>query len=407
VARWLSALAFLALLWLPSSSWGQLLIGPGSSAAQGCGSHCLMAVNGDSYAGGTWVDWRAGRVVTNTDAAQDAATVWRGTNSIGFDAAADQLSVPDSADWAATGDFCESVWLYADPPATGTATIWQQDGARVVGVSSSQWVQVAPQLGAETYIYSLAVLDGVIYGGTGPGGRLYRWDGVDEWVQVAPQLGAEQYIRSLAVLDGSIYGGTSTGGRLYRWDGVDEWVQVAPQLGAETYIYSLAVLDGVIYGGTYPGGRLYRWDGVDEWVQVAPQLGGEQCIYSLAVLDGVIYGGTYPGGRLAEYYHAGTVTATYTLADASTVALHGGTLTGAAWQQVEVCRSGGTAYLYVDGELVDTAAAVGALANPAAPLTLGAAGTTLIGSYDEWVMTSDGWAWTRTHSPGRCVGRRC
>jgi hypothetical protein len=365
VARWLSALAFLTLLWLPSSSWGQLLIGAGASAAQGCGSHCLMSVNGDSYAGGTWVDWRAGRVVTNTDAAQDAVTVWRGTNSIGFDAAADQLSVPDSEDWAATGDFCESVWLYADPPATGTATIWQQDGARVVGVSSSQWVQVAPQLGAETYIYSLAVLDGVIYGGTGPGGRLYRWDGVDEWVQVAPQLGAEQYIRSLAVLDGSIY------------------------------------------GGTYPGGRLYRWDGVDEWVQVAPQLGGEQCIYSLAVLDGVIYGGTYPGGRLAEYYHAGTVTATYTLADASTVALHGGTLTGAAWQQVEVCRSGGTAYLYVDGELVDTAAAVGALANPAAPLTLGAAGTTLIGSYDEWVMTSDGWAWTRTHSPGRCVGRRC
>ena len=322
MARTLLTVALLALLANPSAQ-AQTIIGGGASASQGCGSHCLMAVNGDSYAAGTFIDWKAGRVVTTTDAAQDAVTVWRGTHSIGMDAVADELSVPDSADWAAAGDFCESVWVYASPPATGTGTIWQQAGARTVGAFA--------------------------------------------------------------------------GG----------WAQQAAQLDSETRIYSLAVLDGEIYGGTYPGGRLFRWNGSDAWTQVAAQLDSQQYIYSLAVLDGEIYGGTDSGGRLFGYYPAGTVTATYTLADASTASLHGGVLTGAAWQQVEVCRSGGTLYLYVDGVLEDTATAAGALANAAAPLTLGAAGTTLVGSYDEWVMTSGGWAWTRTHSPGRCVGRRC
>jgi hypothetical protein len=364
MARTLLTVALLALLANPSAQ-AQTIIGGGASASQGCGSHCLMAVNGDSYAAGTFIDWKAGRVVTTTDAAQDAVTVWRGTHSIGMDAVADELSVPDSADWAAAGDFCESVWVYASPPATGTGTIWQQAGARTVGAFAGGWAQQAAQLDSETRIYSLAVLDGEIYGGTGSGGRLFRWNGSDAWTQVAAQL------------------------------------------DSETRIYSLAVLDGEIYGGTYPGGRLFRWNGSDAWTQVAAQLDSQQYIYSLAVLDGEIYGGTDSGGRLFGYYPAGTVTATYTLADASTASLHGGVLTGAAWQQVEVCRSGGTLYLYVDGVLEDTATAAGALANAAAPLTLGAAGTTLVGSYDEWVMTSGGWAWTRTHSPGRCVGRRC
>jgi len=167
------------------------------------------------------------------------------------------------------------------------------------------WVLVAPRAGGtETYIYSLAVLNGKIYGGTIPNGRLYEWNGVNAWVLVAPQAGgSETGIRSLAVLNGKIYGGTTPNGRLYEWNGVNAWVLVAPRAGGtETYIYSLAVLNGKIYGGTIPNGRLYEWNGVDAWVLVAPQAGGsESYILSLAVLNGKIYGGTYPNGRLYEW----------------------------------------------------------------------------------------------------------
>jgi len=163
------------------------------------------------------------------------------------------------------------------------------------------WTEAAPQLGDETVIHALAVLNGKLYGGTANSGRLYEWNGTDAWVEVAPQLGTEIEILGLAVLNDRIYGGTSENGRLYEWNGADAWVEVAPRLGAETFIDSLAVLDGKVYGGTYPNGKLYEWNGSDAWVEVAPQLGAETDIQSLVELDGKLYGGTSPNGRLYEW----------------------------------------------------------------------------------------------------------
>jgi len=81
------------------------------------------------------------------------------------------------------------------------------------------------------------------------------------WVEVAPTLGTETYILSLAVYNGKLYGGTLPNGKLYEWNGVNAWVEVAPTLGAETYIYSLAVYNGKLYGGTSPNSKLYEWNG--------------------------------------------------------------------------------------------------------------------------------------------------
>ncbi len=39
-----------------------------------------------------------------------------------------------------------------------------------------------------------------LYAGTGLNGKLYEWNGTNLWVEVAPQLGTESYIFSLAVL---------------------------------------------------------------------------------------------------------------------------------------------------------------------------------------------------------------
>ena len=167
--------------------------------------------------------------------------------------------------------------------------------------SGNAWVQKAPQLGVESIIYSMAVYNGKLYGGTSPGGNLYEWNDVNLWVQRAPQLGAELRIYSMAVYNGKLYGGTSHNGKLYEWNDVNLWVEVAPQLGAETQIRSMAVYNGKLYGGTNPNGKLYEWNDVNLWVEVAPQLGAESSVFSLAVYNGKLYGGTSPGGNLYEW----------------------------------------------------------------------------------------------------------
>ena len=81
--------------------------------------------------------------------------------------------------------------------------------------ASKTWVAVAPTLGTETYIYSLAVYNNKLYGGTYPNGKLYEWNGTNAWVEVAPKLGAETSIPSLAVYNNKLYGGTGQNGKLY------------------------------------------------------------------------------------------------------------------------------------------------------------------------------------------------
>jgi hypothetical protein len=123
-------------------------------------------------------------------------------------------------------------------------------------------------------------------------GATFQSDGVDntmivynttdstlkKWIEVAPQLGVETIIYSLTVLGGKIYGGTNVNAKLYEWNGSNSWIEVAPQLGAEIGIYSLTVLGGKIYGGTAPNGKLYEWNGSNSWIEVAPQLGAENNI---------------------------------------------------------------------------------------------------------------------------------
>ena len=188
------------------------------------------------------------------------ALYWNGSNPVAAGLLAKQSAFGNYT-WTANSPTIEGIYdnycINISAYTTGTPDrVLIQTGDNTV----LQWTEVAGKLGAETYIFSLAVLDGEIYGGTIPNGKLYKWNGVDSWTEVAGKLGAEIQIRSLAVLDGEIYGGTSPNGKLYKWNGVDSWTEVAGTLGAETYIYSLVVLDGEIYGGTYPNGKLYNYE---------------------------------------------------------------------------------------------------------------------------------------------------
>jgi len=101
---------------------------------------------------------------------------------------------------------------------------------------------VAPKLGSETKILSLAVHDSKLYGGTYPNGKLYEWNDSDAWAEVAPQLAAETYAYALKSHNGNLYGATGLNGKLYEWNGTTSWGSVASQLGSETQILSLAII---------------------------------------------------------------------------------------------------------------------------------------------------------------------
>lgn len=216
----------------------------------------------------------------------------------------------------------DSVWLDTDA-GDGKDLLYKEnafityvsgatDISVVIAVPDLVWTERAPQL-VETTIYSLAVYNGKLYGGTSPLGNLFEWNDVDAWVQVAPQLNAQGIIYDLIVYDDGggddLYGCTDPGGRLFQWNDVDAWVEVAPALLGQTQIYALEVYDDgggdALYGSTGGGGMLFQWNDVNLWVQVAPQLGIETDIRSLAVYDSgtgeSLYGGTAPNGELYEW----------------------------------------------------------------------------------------------------------
>ena len=176
----------------------------------------------------------------------------------------------------------------------------QEVALKTIGILQvdREWEEVAPKLGAEIQIYSLAVHNGRLFGGTSSNGKLYRWNESNDWEEVAPKLGAEKRILSLAVHNERLFGGTYPNGKLYRWNESNDWEEVAPQLGAEKRIHSLAVHNGRLFGGTYPNGKLYRWNESNDWEEVAPQLGAETNIRSLAVHNERLFGGTSSNGKL-------------------------------------------------------------------------------------------------------------
>lgn len=203
----------------------------------------------------------------------------------------------------------------------GTTDPTGADGGRLFRWDDvQQWFSVAGILNAQDEILSLIVFDDgsgdAIFGGTGGGGRLFKWDGVSAWAQVCAALNGQARIHDMVLFDDGlgggtqIFAGTSAGGRLFHYSvGGGAWIQVCAQLGAETHIHGLAVFDDGggddLYGCTEPGGRLYQYNpGGAAWVQVCPQLGAITIINDIVVYAGNLYGGA-DTGELLQYNVAG------------------------------------------------------------------------------------------------------
>jgi len=167
--------------------------------------------------------------------------------------------------------------------------------------NTDAWTQVADQLSSQTSIYALCVFNGKLYAGTAPNGYLFEWDGVSAWTKVADQLNSQTSIRCLCVFNSKLYGGTGAGGRLFEWNGTDAWTQVAPLLNNQYYVNSLCVFESELYGCTGGNGCLFKWNGTDAWTQVAPQLNSQVYINKIFEYNSLLYGSTGTGGRLFEW----------------------------------------------------------------------------------------------------------
>jgi hypothetical protein len=216
-----------------------------------------------------------------------------------------------AVDGTAFLDNCSAITAYADN--AHRVEIYDSAGKRLVGIAKEAGSGESLEI-ADPIVSISKSNPGIINLGTGHAfsdGDLLKFSGLSEmtelngeysalaetasdaWVQVAPTLESQTYIYSLAVFNGKLYGGTYPGGRLFEWNGTDAWVQVAPTLESQTYIYSLAVFNGKLYGGTYPGGRLFEWNGwyeIKDTSSYTAEITGGNCAQKVTTpsTDGII-----------------------------------------------------------------------------------------------------------------------
>jgi len=198
--------------------------------------------------------------------------------------------------WSAASG--EPARLAAIDPATGQ-TLSTQD---LTGAPGSYAVAAAP--------------DGTVYVGAYSTGDLYRRKpGRDSPVEnLGRPLPSETYIWRLAVdEEGLVYGGTYPGGRVFSYDPASgatrDYGQVLPGV---QYVRSLTVAGDKIYAGTQPDAHLFEIDkasGVRRELPLPAGLGSGtgQTVYDLNAYDGRVYArfGSALNGKLGVYDIAG------------------------------------------------------------------------------------------------------
>jgi len=257
--------------------------------------HCLVVFNNELY-GGT----------SNSG----CLFKWNGTNA--WVQVAPQLGT--NADIYSLTVLNGKIYGIADP---GSLLQWN-------GVNA--WVQVAPQLNGQG-LYSSVVFNGSIFAASTNGtnsGRLFRWNGTNAWIQVAPQLNGQETIFTLAVFNGALYGGTqhnpglgpeAPSGLLFKWNGANVWIQVAPWFGTVGYCNFLFSFNNELYGLAGGGSSegysnvLLKWNGTNAWTQVAVIPGGSlgqgaQCAIEF---NGKLYLGGSGIANLMEFDGVSTV----------------------------------------------------------------------------------------------------
>ena len=170
----------------------------------------------------------------------------------------DVESTADGSTWVSTG-------LTGDG-ATGKVTCLAEheetlyagtDAGDVWRYVDSTWEQVGAVTLDQANVLSLAVLDDVLYCGTGTNGNVYSLNEAgDAWSNTGDLSGAVS-ARVLYVHDGVLFAATGNSGAVYAYDaGGNTWDPAS--VASELYIDSLVTYDGDLYCGSYNEGKVWK-----------------------------------------------------------------------------------------------------------------------------------------------------
>ncbi len=158
----------------------------------------------------------------------------------------------------------------------------------------------------EVSLWSMTVaLDGSVYLGSGPKGRIYRWRTGAKSLELLATL-PEPHVFALSVApDGGVYAAGSPGGNIYKL-GANE-AKLFAQTGAKFLWSLLATRDGVFAGGD--DGRIFR---VTSTVSEVFYESGQSNITALALdANGNLLAGSDPNGMLYRVQSKGKAQVLY------------------------------------------------------------------------------------------------
>lgn len=147
--------------------------------------------------------------------------------------------------------------------------------------------------GVNSWANTFSTADGTVYFAMTEG-QLYSWTPGDaEITDHGTPLPGEGIWRLAAAPDGIIYGGTYPGGLLFSFDPATGVTTDLGQVNAgETYVRSIAVDEDYVYVGSQPNAKLSRYDrdsGAVTEIPLPPEFAGQSAVYDLTLAGGFLF----------------------------------------------------------------------------------------------------------------------
>ncbi|MEU3921354.1 hypothetical protein [Streptomyces sp. NPDC029004] len=197
------------------------------------------------------------------------------------------------------------------PGPGGRPALWNVSTGRPACLTA-----VDPATGEQLVSAPLADADGAwaltsapdgVYAGTYSNAHLYRWrpGAGDEAEDLGQPLDGESFVWSLACdEDGAVWGGTFPGGRVFRFDpAAKEYTDFGQVVAGQSYVRSIACAGGKVYSGSYAAAHIAELDpatGSVTELPMPPSLDSAEsrAVYDLDAHDGRLYariGSDLPG----------------------------------------------------------------------------------------------------------------
>ena len=190
-------------------------------------------------------------------------------------------------------------------------------------------------------VEAMGVYNGWLYATSYDGGRVFRYDG-ESWFDCG-QLADNTQSYAFAILQGRLYVGTWPSGRVYRFEKPHDWTDVG-RLGEDLEVMGMLVHNGRLIAGTLPLAEVYEFDNKSSWNKLTrldhtPDVRYRRA-WTMAEHDGKLFCSTLPSGKIYSWRAGRVAMAEKTFPP--------------GWHHVAAVRSGGSIRTFVDGVLAAT-----------------------------------------------------